>query len=116
MKYFFAKSIAHRLFDGVTFSPAEMHGGALTGIYATEDEAEISKLSVNREVEEITEDMFLKKKHLLGSPSDKLPAYNHQSHLSLQRNPGVVVAGTDRPFNETPSTIDDAITLRQVPV
>lgn len=62
MKYFFAKSIAHRLFDGVTFSPAEMHGGALTGIYATEDEAEISKLSVNREVEEITEDMFLKKK------------------------------------------------------
>ena len=117
MRYFFAKSIAYRQFDGVTFEPAEMHGGGLTGIFATDDDVIISKLSVNREVEEIDEVIYLKKKLRLGGLSENLLAYEHQSHMSLRRNQGVVVAGSDRVIaGESPLTIDDAINLRQVPV
>lgn len=116
MRYFFAKSIAHRTFAGVQFEPCGTHGGGITGIFATDDEKLAKQLAVLREVEEIDEELYLKKKHNLTSPSQLVPAYEARSHLSLAGPGAVVVAGSDVQRAAEPVDITDVLTVREVPL
>lgn len=118
MRYFFAKSVANRLFAGVQFIPVGPHAGGITGVFSTEDDGLASRLAVDTSVEEIDEGTFLKKKHQLSSPSQRTEAYASRSHLSLRPDQAaaVVVAGDSRPVHALPETIADALTVRPIPV
>lgn len=117
MRYFFAKSIGNRLFAGVQFLPAGTHAGGITGVFSTEEPALAAMLAVDQAVEEIDEGTFLKKKHRLSDPSQQTKAFASRSHLSLKRDQAAVVVGGDtRPAYELPETIDEALTVRPIPV
>jgi hypothetical protein len=117
MRYFFAKSIAHRTFAGVQFEPCGTHGGGITGVFATDDTKLAKQIAVLVDVEEISEELYLKKKHRLSSPSPAVPAYETKSHLALQGPGAVVVAGdTVQQSLAPPASIDDVLTVREVPV